>query len=679
MKTLFDFIKYIIPLYQSLNYYISVDKYRYTSPLFAAIDAKSISIISLLLKHGENINFKIGGEANIDIEMFYQNCLQSHMTNEIQERKILKYLLNYGFSPSLDFVDIILKDTKYNSLLKLLFEYKFFSIYNTSFILNFLLLYKGQEPLSHSKLKSILLDRNSKFIVKKKWFQGESLFKNDIALQILCRYTQSNFDLSMDIILSLYNSKSYESLKKLTPAYFNINLRTKKGKNLFDFASKDLNEDMMVYLIKNGAEIDYDHLYINETFVNRLIEINYPNSNIIKIIDNAQYPNIVSFFMEEGIKIEMGIMLLQAIYYDNDELSKYLVDKGANMDFKYYYNFQIGYLAKHYVHNPSPFYFLFHCENITPLILSILKGNEYMVKYLIDKGANVNHYGKIVNDCFVFPINCAIKIKKKNIINYLIEHKVNINEYITPMKGMEIPLEYAISENNNNVDMEIPLEYAITIYQNNIKLVKVLIHYGADVNLTSESYSPFNIAIFQHAEDIAYYLVKKGANLNECHHQRQTPLMCAIQYKWYKLTHYLIELGVDINENIIGITPLVYAIINNNVEFVKYFIKEHHVDVNELGNNLPPLIHAIEINDKPIVECLVEAGADINRVYDNQCPLSYAIDRNVKCIVQYLMEQGVAMDEWPHKKPAIVYALHRKRMDIAKCLVDYGLTLCSSE
>lgn len=188
-ETSFDFIKYIIPLYQSLNYYISVDKYRYTSPLFAAIDAKSISIISLLLKHGENINFKIGGEANIDIEMFYQNCLQSHMTNEIQERKILKYLLNYGLSPSLDFVDVILKDTKYNSLLKLLFEYNFFSIYNTSFILNFLLIYKGQEPLSHSKLKSILLERNSKFIVKKKWFQGESLFKNDIALQILCRYT----------------------------------------------------------------------------------------------------------------------------------------------------------------------------------------------------------------------------------------------------------------------------------------------------------------------------------------------------------------------------------------------------------------------------------------------------------------------------------------------------------
>ena len=683
----FEFIKYIVSLYQSLDYCILNENNKYISPLAAAINIKCFSVIQLLLKNGANINYNAGGKADINIENYYYNYLKNNMKITIQDKKILKYLLNNGYKSYLNLIDLFLRDSKYNSLLKILFEHIFYSIYDSTFILNFLLVNKHQEPLSNNKLKNILLEKCIEFKVDKEWFQNDSLYDNEIALQILCNFIQNDPNLCVEIIHKLYLHKKYENLKKLIPTYFDINIRISEGKTLFDIASRNLNIDFMIYLVKNGAEIDYDNLYINYEFVNKLIEINYPN--IIKIIDNGKYTNITSYCRNRAISIQMGYMLLQSIYYDNNELSKYLVNKDANI-YTTYTKFQKGYLSKHYLHTSSNDK---RDEEITPLILAILKGNEIMVNYLLNKGANVNQYCKIEYNNRVTSINCAIKIKNKNLIKDLLKRGVNINKYIERGYGEELPLEYAIKENDMNMvdfliqdcgadvnmilyDNESLLIKAID--QNNMEMVELLIDHGADVNLSNDHYSPLSYAINQRMEDMVHYLVEKGADLYKicCHH---TPLMNAIRINHHNITKYLIKQGVDINESIISTTPLIYAICHNNINFIKYLIEKHNVDVNEIGNHSTPLMCAIYHNNKVAVKYLVEAGADINKVDGGYNPLSYAIECNAKCIVRYLIEQGADLDEWLHDEPIIVYAINKNRMAIAKCLVDCGLTLSPSE
>jgi len=56
-ETSFEFIKYIISLYKSLNYLIINDNNIYRSSLMASLSINSLSIIEILLNNGANINF----------------------------------------------------------------------------------------------------------------------------------------------------------------------------------------------------------------------------------------------------------------------------------------------------------------------------------------------------------------------------------------------------------------------------------------------------------------------------------------------------------------------------------------------------------------------------------------------------------------------------------------------
>jgi len=64
-ETSIKFIKYIISLYKSLNYFISIDNNEYKSPLLASFFINNLLIIELLLNNGSNINFNICGNVNI--------------------------------------------------------------------------------------------------------------------------------------------------------------------------------------------------------------------------------------------------------------------------------------------------------------------------------------------------------------------------------------------------------------------------------------------------------------------------------------------------------------------------------------------------------------------------------------------------------------------------------------
>jgi len=172
------------------------------------------------------------------------------------------------------------------------------------------------------------------------------------------------------------------------------------------------------------------------------------------------------------------------------------------------------------------------------------------------------------------------------------------------------------------------------IEQNNIKMIELLMNYGANINFTSDYYSALNYAIDQRMEDIVHYLVKKGTDIYK-RSNYYTPLMNAIKINHHSITKFLID---QINKNFIEITPLIYTIRCHNRNFVKYLIKKCNIDVNEIVNNSTPLMTAIFINKIIAVKHLVEAGADINKINNGH----------------------MILNKWPHDESIIAYAINKK-------------------
>jgi len=87
---------------------------------------------------------------------------------------------------------------------------------------------------------------------------------------------------------------------------------------------------MMMYSFKKGATINYKKLYINDEFISKLLEINYPD--ISKIIHEGKY---FRAYNEKYKYMQRGKILLHTIYYEN---FKYFVEKINNLNERFQYN-----------------------------------------------------------------------------------------------------------------------------------------------------------------------------------------------------------------------------------------------------------------------------------------------------------------------------------------------------
>jgi len=144
---------------------------------------------------------------------------------------------------------------------------------------------------------------------------------------MLSNYIQNSPKHSKKLIEILYSKKKFELLKMLIPKYFDVNLPIIKGILLFDMASYCSDSEMMIYLLKEGDNINYERLYINDEFIDTLFEIKYPD--ISKVIHEGKY---FRKYDEKEIEYQKSIMILYTIYYENYELFKYFVEKISNLN-----------------------------------------------------------------------------------------------------------------------------------------------------------------------------------------------------------------------------------------------------------------------------------------------------------------------------------------------------------
>lgn len=292
----------------------------------------------------------------------------------------------------------------------------------------------------------------------------------------------------------------------------------------------------------------------------------------------------------------------------------------------------------------------------TPLYHALSAGNEDIVRYFIEQGADVNlngHNGLCKPCPDPFPICNAINTKNKEIVKLLVENGANVNKgcrfYRTTLSYAKERGYEEIAEILKKAGAKDDLFSAIK--RNDIKSVKELIKNGADVNEEYRTDRPLSLAkTVRHkeiekilkdagAKDNFYQaiinrkdlegvkeLIEEGADVNEKDERNQTPLDYASYYdnpKYKEIAKVLKDSGAK--------GSLHSAIIRNDLESVQELIREG-VDINGEHLGYIPLKTASHYERIEIAKILIAAGAK-----DNIC---YAIERNDLDGVKKLIADG---------------------------------------
>ena len=145
-----------------------------------------------------------------------------------------------------------------------------------------------------------------------------------------------------------------------------------------------------------------------------------------------------------------------------------------------------------------------------------------------------------------------------------------------------------------------------------IKIIKLLINYGANVNIKDSGYSALHLAA-KHDPSLIQYLIKSpNASINSRDDNGCTPL------------HYAVE-GLPTRspssrdpENI-----------RQRISMIKMLLKQPTITINcQNKDKKTPLLIAVDLNDDKVVEILLAAGADPDiKDKNGKSPLDYNYNR----------------------------------------------------
>ncbi len=336
-------------------------------------------------------------------------------------------------------------------------------------------------------------------------------------------------------------------VRQLVKAKYDLNQVNVDGESALFIASQNSHYNIVEFLLSAGADPE-------------TIDINGANS--LLIASEKGHYRIVKLLLTTNINIHqidnLGYSaLLNAIDVNNIDMVKLLL----------HYNFDI---------NQST------TAGFSSLYIAVNNNALEIVNLLIKAGANINH----ANHKGSTPIMRAAKLGFLEIVKTLYFAKASINDF---NKYGNSALLIAIAENNQKV-VAFLLGHDANIFQ---------------INKSGQS---------------AYGLAKES----------KSEFMMDLL-----IIHYL-KMAVRI-----GKPALLLAINNADVEFMMYLLNRHYDVDNLFDNKLTPLIVAILSNNIPIIKDLIKVGANVNlKSKDGSFPLLYAVKNGELEIVNLLLKSG---------------------------------------
>ncbi len=244
----------------------------------------------------------------------------------------------------------------------------------------------------------------------------------------------------------------------------------------------------------------------------------------------------------------------------------------------------------------NPFWFLLFSKQLLKLTIpenehefvfeDFNKHNFEMAKLLIEHGVNADNI--LQNAIMTYLTDTKKEVANIENSDFSPSDKIiftllELNMFDVKLKTIKFLLENGA---NINIDYKEPTMHPLylAVKKENLPLVKLLVQYVDDVNIYKDHNKTFSL------------------------------FFDALKYRNYEIIEALIKHGANINEVILYITPLFYAIYNNDMKLVQMLI-ENGADVNQNVKSyktMSPLLYAVKFNYIEIAKLLIENGANIN-------------------------------------------------------------------
>lgn len=332
-------------------------------------------------------------------------------------------------------------------------------------------------------------------------------------------------------------------------------------------------------------------------------------------------------------------------------------------------------------------------DGITPIFWACKHGYMHIVKYLFEKGADIEHqnnYGSNpiryacangqlevvkyafedlgIDDKSITPtgwtyLHFACQADQVDLIKYLIQRGADItakdNNGATPIhiaSGKESinVVRYILETyssvcgvNDKDARGQTAIVYAVS--KSDLQITKYLVEQGADVN------------------------VKFGSNFTVLHH-------CALN-KFNELGKFLISSGADIHATLTnGYSPFTMAAVKDNLELVRYFLSIEPLSVLSCGMLTDILIDITKEGNLEMLKILAEHGADLTAVKTADFPhlslIHLAVIKEHLALVEYLLENKYSkfnVDMLDDRNiTALMFASFVGNLPIAKLLIEHG-------
>ncbi|ETN65488.1 hypothetical protein AND_002742 [Anopheles darlingi] len=218
----------------------------------------------------------------------------------------------------------------------------------------------------------------------------------------------------------------------------------------------------------------------------------------------------------------------------------------------------------------------------------------------------------------------------------------------------------------------------MAIRHRNIRLLELLLRNGVDIDSAPLC---FLNAVASGSREIVQLLIGRGSkHVNHRDEFCQTALHLCAERDEYEMARELIRYGAQINaKNRAGMTPLHLAVQRGSVRMVQLLLLDRKCSVDELNyQGETPLIRAVVSNNLALVKLLLNNGASIERLRNSDPPvLLYLVQENHEQILDYLLEhypqQFDANEQDAYGNSLLYVATQHNHINIVKLLVDkYG-------